>query len=81
MTDSDQGAAQGVLPDHAIRALIASGGIAAAAPYDDDQVQPASLDLRLGHIAYRVRASFLTGKGTDADRTPAGIRDAPHGSR
>jgi hypothetical protein len=29
MTDSDPGAAQGVLPDHAIRALIASGGIAA----------------------------------------------------
>jgi dCTP deaminase len=71
MTDSDQGAAQGVLPDHAIRALIASGGIAAAAPYDDDQVQPASLDLRLGHIAYRVRASFLTGKGrTLTERLP-----------
>jgi dCTP deaminase len=63
--------AQGVLPDHAIRALIASGGIAADAPYDDDQVQPASLDLRLGHIAYRVRASFLTGKGrTLTERLP-----------
>jgi dCTP deaminase len=34
-------------------------------------VQPASLDLRLGHIAYRVRASFLTGKGrTLTDRLP-----------
>jgi dCTP deaminase len=63
MTDSDSQRARGVLPDHAIRALIASGGIAADAPYDEDQVQPASLDLRLGHIAYRVRASFLTGKG------------------
>src|SRR4051812_24937991 len=27
-----------------------------------DQIQPASLDLRLGDIAYRVRASFLPGK-------------------
>jgi dCTP deaminase len=34
-------------------------------------VQPASLDLRLGHIAYRVRASFLTGKGrTLTERLP-----------
>ena len=34
-----------------------------------DQVQPASLDLRLGSVAYRVRASFLAGQGrTVADR-------------
>jgi len=31
---------------------------------DSDQVQPASLDLRLGRVAYRVRASFLPGPGT-----------------
>ncbi len=69
MTDSDS--AKGVLPDHAIRALIASGEIAADRPYDDDQVQPASLDLRLGTVAYRVRASFLTGKGkTLTERLP-----------
>ena len=30
-------------------------------PLQDDQVQPASLDLRLGTTAYRVRASFLAG--------------------
>ena len=29
----------------------------------DDQIQPASLDLRLGEIAYRLRASFLPGAG------------------
>ena len=64
-------APQGVLPDHAIRALIETGGIAADRPYDGDQVQPASLDLRLGTVAYRVRASFLTGRGrTLTERLP-----------
>lgn len=38
--------------------------MASDGPLDDDQVQPASLDLRLGTIAYRVRASFLPGAGT-----------------
>ena len=53
----------GVLPDHAIEALIARGAIAADTPFLPAQVQPASLDLRLGAVAYRVRASFLCGKG------------------
>ena len=51
----------GVLADHQIRQMIASGNIAASAPILADQVQPASLDLRLGDHAYRVRASFLPG--------------------
>jgi len=51
----------GVLPDSAIRALLAQGGIAASPEVTDAQVQPASLDLRLGAVAYRVRASFLAG--------------------
>ena len=38
-------------------------------PLQDDQIQPASLDLRLGQVAYRIRASFLTGdKSTVANR-------------
>jgi dCTP deaminase len=37
--------------------------IFALEPVTDDQFQPASLDLRLGPTAYRVRASFLPGKG------------------
>ena len=53
----------GVLPDHAIEALIDRGAIAADTPVLPAQVQPASLDLRLGAVAYRVRASFLCGKG------------------
>ncbi len=59
----------GVLPDHAIRTLLHSGAILAQPEAIDAQVQPASLDLRLGQVAYRVRASFLTGAGARvADR-------------
>jgi dCTP deaminase len=51
----------GVLPSQTLRHLVATGAIRAASPIPDDQFQPASLDLRLGDVAYRVRASFLTG--------------------
>ena len=51
----------GVLPDAGLRALIESGALKASPPIDESQIQPASLDLRLGNIAYRVRASFLAG--------------------
>jgi dCTP deaminase len=53
----------GVLPAQAVRMLIASGAISAEPAVTDAQVQPASLDLRLGAVAYRVRASFLAGHG------------------
>jgi dCTP deaminase len=53
----------GILPSQAIRAMIAGGEIAAAPEIDTDQIQPASLDLRLGKVAYRIRASFLPGPG------------------
>src|SRR5215475_8076200 len=52
---------KGILPDRLIAALADAGGIIAAAEFADDQIQPASLDLRLGEVAYRVRASFLPG--------------------
>ncbi|MDR5651715.1 2'-deoxycytidine 5'-triphosphate deaminase [Ruixingdingia sedimenti] len=55
--------AEGVLPAQAIRALAASGAIAADPPILPAQIQPASIDLRLGTVAYRVRASFLAGQG------------------
>jgi len=59
----------GVLPDSAIEALAAQGAILSDAPFVAGQVQPASLDLRLGTVAYRVRASFLAGAGrTVAER-------------
>lgn len=61
--------AEGVLPAQVIRAMIAGGEIALSQPVAEGQVQPASLDLRLGAVAYRVRASFLAGKGrTVAER-------------
>lgn len=59
----------GVLADHQIRQMITEGGISASSPILNEQIQPASLDLRLGEKAYRVRASFLPGKdATVADR-------------
>src|SRR5580704_12650414 len=60
---------KGILPDRMIAALAEAGGIIAAAEFNDDQIQPASLDLRLGEAAFRVRASFLPGPGaTVAER-------------
>ncbi len=51
----------GVLPSQQIKEMMASGKIILSNPVLNDQVQPASLDLRLGRKAYRVRASFLAG--------------------
>lgn len=51
----------GILPDAAIRRLSEEGRIRLAQPLAANQVQPASLDLRLGAKATRVRASFLPG--------------------
>ncbi len=59
----------GLLPSQRIAALARSGVIRTERPLDDGQVQPASLDLRLGAEAIRVRASFLAGAGRKvADR-------------
>jgi dCTP deaminase len=53
------GAGAGVLPDVALRAAVEAGWITASTPLGDEQFQPASLDLRLGPLAYQLRASFL----------------------
>jgi dCTP deaminase len=61
----------GLLPAQAIRTLLAAGAIRTQAPLTEGQVQPASLDLRLGTRAWRMRASFLPGAGTRvSDRVP-----------
>ena len=52
---------QGILPARLIADYCSKGLINPGRPLDDDQIQPASLDLRLGEWAYRVRASFLPG--------------------
>jgi dCTP deaminase len=49
----------GILSSQEIRELIRSGKIRSRLEIRDDQIQPASIDLRLGNRAYRVRASFL----------------------
>lgn len=58
----------GILPAQAIETLIATGAIASQTPFDADQVQPASLDLRLSDTCWRVRASFLPGSRKVEDR-------------
>ncbi len=59
----------GILPSQALEAAIAEGLIGADQPILPGQIQPASIDLRLGPVAYRVRASFLPGPAaTVADR-------------
>lgn len=52
-------AAAGVLSDGELRIAMRAGWITASRPIEDAQVQPASLDLRLGPTAYQLRASFL----------------------
>ena len=59
----------GVLASQKIKDMINTNKIIVTNPIDSDQIQPASLDLRLGNTAYRVRASFLAGSGnTVAER-------------
>ena len=58
----------GVLADIQIRELIQTGALSSSAPILNEQIQPASLDLRLSDRAYRVRASFLPGATTVAER-------------
>ena len=65
---SMQAEPDGVIPSQGIRRMFADGGITAGEPLVAGQVQPASLDLRLGREAYRVRASFLPGRAALADR-------------
>ena len=60
-----KGIMQGILPQQAIQSLLDNGSIKAPLMGTDGhpvQIQPASLDLRLGYKAYRLRASFLPGE-------------------
>ena len=63
----------GILPSHVLKRLIrARREIVSLEELDDDQIQPASIDLRLGAVAWRVRASFLPGpNATVKDKLPA----------
>jgi len=56
-----QGRRSGVLPYQAMLAMIEAGQIRADLEIPESQIQPASMDLRLGRTAFRVRGSFLPG--------------------
>lgn len=51
----------GIFSARLIEQLAHEGAISVSRPFDSDQIQPASLDLRLGQKAFRVRSSFLPG--------------------
>jgi dCTP deaminase len=57
----------GILPSQEISNLIARGHISAQPAINSDHIQPASLDLRLGDMAHRVRASFLPGPNSTVE--------------
>ncbi len=60
---NDFGTQFGLLPREKIELMLRRKMIQSESSVEDGQLQPASLDLRLGPRAYRVRASFLPGRG------------------
>src|SRR5579862_1247086 len=66
-SEAAQARTTGILPSQEISALIDRGNIIAAPSVHPDHIQPASLDLRLGDMAHRVRASFLPGPNSTVE--------------
>lgn len=58
----------GVLPHQRLAEMVKSRDINSIAPIETDQIQPASLDLRLGRTAYQIKASFLPNASRVMDR-------------
>ena len=76
MVLSLQPSAEGVLPGHLLERAIKAGYIDAGRfKIPESNVQPASLDLRLGERALRIRCSFLPGAGTVDDKLKDYILD------
>jgi dCTP deaminase len=65
--EQTQARTTGILPSQEISNLIARGNIIASPAINPDHIQPASLDLRLGDMAHRVRASFLPGPNSTVE--------------
>jgi len=65
--ENPQGRTTGILPSQEISKLIAGGHVIANPAIHPDHIQPASLDLRLGDMAHRVRASFLPGPNSTVE--------------
>ncbi|MEC8516546.1 MAG: 2'-deoxycytidine 5'-triphosphate deaminase, partial [Pseudomonadota bacterium] len=71
MAASEAAPSNGILPVQEIRAALADGAIISDTPLTAAQMQPASIDLRLGRRAWRVQSSFLPGPETRvADKLP-----------
>ena len=71
MAASEAAPSNGILPVQEIRTAIADGAIISDIPLTAAQMQPASIDLRLGRRAWRVQSSFLPGPETRvADKLP-----------
>src|SRR5208282_6218391 len=66
----------GILPSQEIEELIRNGKIRCSAEIAADQIQPASIDLRLGTIAYRVQASFLPGRSSTISTKIRDLKEA-----
>lgn len=65
---SELGTKPGLLARQRIKVLVHRKMVGAAVEIEEGQYQPASLDLRLGAKAYRVRASFLPGRGKTVEQ-------------
>jgi len=76
LAEDSEGAAYstGILPSQELERMVRlTKEISAVDEIQDDQIQPASLDLRLGPVAYRVRASFLPGKDATVEQRLADL--------
>jgi dCTP deaminase len=66
---------EGVLPGQCLRQAVEAGVIGGEWTIPPENIQPASLDLRLGQFAYRIRCSFLPGTQTVEDKVAKYIFD------
>ena len=73
----DLGTKSGLLPRQRVMAMIKRGLIVATESFEENQVQPASLDLRIGQRAYRIRASFLPGSERTVQDQLKSMRSEP----
>src|SRR5713226_10336750 len=65
---STRGVKAGVLPSQDIQDLISTGKIVARTPILEEQIQPASLDTRVGDMAHREKESFLPGQNATVEQ-------------
>ena len=61
MCSNEHSSYKSVLPSQKIRKLLLNQQILSDTKFENEQVQPSSMDLRLGPKAWRMRASFLPG--------------------